>query len=81
VQVNNHENGVPPSWTTVERVVAMKGGDGSPDSSTKYLVKWEVLGYQDCTWEDAEDLKSEEVCIVLPHLVLVLSWATTLSRR
>lgn len=61
MQVNDHENGVPPEWMHVERVVAVKGGNGTLNDGTQYLVKWEVLGYQDCTWEAAEDLAGEEV--------------------
>lgn len=61
-QVNDYENGVCPEWIRVERVVAAKGGDGTRDTVNKYLVKWEVLGYQDCTWEPAEELTNDEVC-------------------
>lgn len=64
-QVTDHENGVVPEWTRVERIVAAKGGDGSPNDDTKYLVKWEVLGYQECTWEAAEDLAGEEVRLLV----------------
>lgn len=27
---------------------------------TKYLVKWKLLPYEECTWEDEDDLTSEE---------------------
>lgn len=60
MQVNDYENGVCPEWLRVERIVSHKGGDGAPDDGTKYLVKWEVLGYQECTWEAAEDLQMKQ---------------------
>ena len=69
MQVNDYENGVCPEWLRVERIVSHKGGDGAPDDGTKYLVKWEVLGYQECTWEAAEDLADEAVRHLI-HLCL-----------
>lgn len=61
MQMNSYENGVCPEWMRVERIASAKGGDGAGGEGTKYLVKWEVLSYQECTWESAEDLAGEEV--------------------
>ena len=66
MQVNEYENGVCPEWLQVERIVAHKGGAGEPDDGTKYLVKWEVLGYQECTWEATEDLTDDTVRALMP---------------
>eukprot|EP00959_Pyramimonas_sp_CCMP1952_P006279 131510-Pyramimonas_sp.AAC.1 len=42
--------------TQVDRVIASKGsGEGA-----EYLVKWQSQGYASSTWEDAQNLESEE---------------------
>lgn len=55
-----NNNGIQPEWTAVERVFAVRP---HPDRSGRkqYLVKWGVLGYNDSTWEDPEDLEKEQV--------------------
>lgn len=59
---------IDPSWTRIGRIFAIDNPDKSdsmkrkkgiqPD--TEYLVKWEGLPYQDCSWEKAADLLEHE---------------------
>ncbi|KAK9805875.1 hypothetical protein WJX73_000130 [Symbiochloris irregularis] len=49
--------GVPSMWVTPQRVIAWRErGDGR-----QYLVKWEGLGYDQCTWEGPEDLPGPKI--------------------
>ena len=59
--------GVPNMWVTVQRVVASRERAGAK----QYLVKWEGLGYDHCTWEAPADLttftaKIQELSLRVP---------------
>ncbi|KAL1843021.1 hypothetical protein VTJ49DRAFT_3335 [Mycothermus thermophilus] len=41
-------------YTKVERVVAVREGE----NGLEYFVKWKGLQYDDCTWEDADQISS-----------------------
>eukprot|EP00892_Ulva_mutabilis_P002486 jgi/Ulvmu1/12238/UM086_0029.1 len=56
VDVTGHEDGVHPEWRTVERVFDDRVFQGRK----QYYVKWCMLGYAESTWEDEEDLQSDE---------------------
>ncbi|KAH8837459.1 hypothetical protein MCOR27_004667 [Pyricularia oryzae] len=42
-------------YTKVERIVAVRDGDGQKE----YLVKWKGLQYDECTWEPSDLISSE----------------------
>ncbi|OLL25270.1 Chromodomain helicase hrp3, partial [Neolecta irregularis DAH-3] len=58
----NHEE-----WKKVERIVASRIIDEclhTPDRHTEYLVKWNQLNYDSCTWEDNSliaDMAQEQI--------------------
>lgn len=44
------------SYEKVDRVIAQRE---SEESGTEYLVKWQSLAYDECTWEKRSDLSAE----------------------
>lgn len=43
-----------PEWTTVDRVIAIRGDD----EQKEYLVKWKELPYDECSWEYESDISA-----------------------
>ena len=46
-------------YKVVERIISVRSVDEcrhTDDKHTEYLVKWKVLGYDHCTWEDADTI-------------------------
>ncbi|XP_027356637.1 CHD3-type chromatin-remodeling factor PICKLE isoform X2 [Abrus precatorius] len=43
-----------PEWTTVDRILACRGGD----DEREYLVKWKELPYDECYWEFESDISA-----------------------
>eukprot|EP00892_Ulva_mutabilis_P003926 jgi/Ulvmu1/1905/UM012_0064.1 len=52
---NGLEHGVSPDWTVAERIIAFDESDGTA------LVKWKGLDYDECTWEEPEDIAALEL--------------------
>ncbi|KAL6763610.1 hypothetical protein V8C86DRAFT_2431788 [Haematococcus lacustris] len=60
-------NGVNSQWTLVDRIIAERAvqpgqGKGAVAGAAEpsFLVKWRELGYEQCTWEAAAELKEFE---------------------
>ncbi|PON99206.1 histone H3-K9 methyltransferase [Trema orientale] len=54
---NNSEDdfvAIRPEWTTVDRILACRGGDDEKE----YLVKWKELSYDECYWEFESDISA-----------------------
>ncbi|KAK4600631.1 hypothetical protein RGQ29_010329 [Quercus rubra] len=54
---NNSEEdfvAIRPEWTTVDRVLACRGGDDEKE----YYVKWKELPYDECYWEFESDISA-----------------------
>ncbi len=47
------------NFVIIERVIAERPRQDDP-SQSEYLVKWQNLNYDECTWEPATELNSEE---------------------
>ncbi|KAL7165996.1 hypothetical protein ACSBR2_036791 [Camellia fascicularis] len=55
--INNSEDefvAIRPEWTTVDRILACRGGDDEKE----YFVKWKELPYDECYWEFESDINS-----------------------
>lgn len=49
-----YEHGIKTSWTVIDRIVKSKK---ERDGTQSYLVKWDELDYDQCTWEQEKDIK------------------------
>ncbi|OQR85660.1 chromodomain protein [Achlya hypogyna] len=54
-----------PEFCTVDRVLAIQESQDIPNA-LEYFVKWKALGYEACTWEQAEDFHDDQA-VALYH--------------
>ncbi|KDO20330.1 hypothetical protein SPRG_13475 [Saprolegnia parasitica CBS 223.65] len=56
-----------PEFCTVDRVLAIQPSqDVDAPGALEYFVKWKALGYESCTWEQAEDFHDDHA-VALYH--------------
>ncbi|KAJ3695446.1 hypothetical protein LUZ60_000823 [Juncus effusus] len=57
---------VRPEWTSVDRILSSRKTE---DGSSEYLVKWNELGYDECTWETESDISAFQPQIERYHTI------------